>query len=215
MTADLLEKFNSSISVDPSSGCWIWTGALNPKGYGKLNINSKKLLAHRVSWLLFRGEIPTGMCICHKCDNPPCVNPGHLFLGTRADNSKDMVEKKRSLQGERAPSSKLNAVEVAEILSSSETLENLANRYGVSFKTISAIRRRKIWKHIETDEIVLCELRGHRTGERHKWSKLTVLKVKEIKASTLSCCELGRIHGVDPDTIKAIKVGRTWKFVEP
>lgn len=81
--------------VDKSeSGCWIWTGALNGKGYGIMTIQGKHILAHRFSLILNnRNEIPTGLFVCHKCDNPKCVNPDHLFLGTARDNADDMYYK--------------------------------------------------------------------------------------------------------------------------
>jgi len=82
-------------SVVSSENCWVWTLRKDKQGYGRVNVNYKTEQAHRVSWVAFRGEIPAGMCVLHKCDNPSCVNPDHLFLGTRKDNCHDMIIKGR------------------------------------------------------------------------------------------------------------------------
>jgi len=82
--------------VIKSRGCWNWAASLNNKGYGWFRIRGKTFTAHRASWMLFRGSIPAGMCVLHKCDNPQCVRPSHLFLGTMRDNTQDMIRKGRS-----------------------------------------------------------------------------------------------------------------------
>lgn len=89
------------------SGCWEWTAAKTEKGYGVVGIAGDTFKAHRVTYMLARGPIPDGMCALHSCDNPACVNPDHLFLGTKADNNRDMCAKGRHWKGRRPRTVKL------------------------------------------------------------------------------------------------------------
>jgi hypothetical protein len=133
------------------NGCWLWLGAINPNGYGATSHEN----AHRVAWRLTNGEIPHGMCVLHRCDNKQCVNPAHLFLGTPADNSRDMVAKGRSVKGERQHLSKLTGEDVRNIRRAYGRTDNgnsLARIYGVSRQTISHIVTNQTWKEATTNE---------------------------------------------------------------
>lgn len=91
----IFRKLNSQIQIDEATNCWNWTGKRNVGGYGLIRINGRTFIASRVAWTLINGE-PGSLFVLHKCDNPPCINPLHLFLGSHKDNSADMVRKGRS-----------------------------------------------------------------------------------------------------------------------
>ena len=135
--------------VDQSGGlfgCWEWTGAKAGWGYGQIKINGKHAGAHRVIYEWMHGPIPKGLCVLHHCDNPPCVNPAHLWLGTHADNALDSCAKGRRAKGESHSSAKLTEKDVHEIRLDKRLLRIVALAYGVSPGTIGDIRKRRIWR---------------------------------------------------------------------
>lgn len=91
-----MDRFYQKIDTAHETDCHIWIGYRNPAGYGVFIVDRKPVGAHRMAWRLANGPIPDGMLVCHRCDNPSCVNPDHLFLGTQLDNMRDMVKKKRA-----------------------------------------------------------------------------------------------------------------------
>lgn len=128
-----------------SSGCWEWLGGRDRYGYGKVGCYGKIFLAHRLAYLAWIGLIPNGMSIRHSCDNPPCINPEHLIIGTNADNVRDRVTRHRS-------HSKLSEDDVVAIRKTYAvgdiTLKKLAEQYNVSFQLIGLVVNRKNWRHI-------------------------------------------------------------------
>jgi len=140
---------------DPDS-CWLWTGAVNNAGYGKFQLDGRTLGAHKVAWQLANGPVPDGMLVCHRCDNPPCCNPAHLFLGTAADNTQDMHQKGRYpvRRGMAHHGAKLTDGQVADIrqrlAATSAPYSLLAAEFGVGKSTIWRIARRLNWKETTT-----------------------------------------------------------------
>ena len=155
MSKTILQRFNEKWLPHPRTGCWIWTGSLGSTGYGAFGAQGKTRKAHRVSWEIHNGEIPKhdsshGMCVCHKCDNPRCVNPSHLFLGTNTDNVRDMVRKGRHVPpiGEFGGASKLTEADVRAIRNDARTTRKIAEDYPVSKSQIHSIKSGNSWKHI-------------------------------------------------------------------
>lgn len=147
----LYEKLNRYVIAD--NGCWNWVGTVHHDGYGVFGHNGKSVRSHRASYEYHVGNIPSGMLVCHTCDNPLCINPDHLFVGTASDNAKDMIKKGRGNHpcGSSHPLSVLNSeyvIRIRELRSNGHTLKSLADTYGVSFQTISAIMHNKIWRHV-------------------------------------------------------------------
>lgn len=129
-------------------GCWGWRASVGSHGYGQITYLQQKYTAHRVSWELHFGSIPDGLCVLHRCDNRRCVNPNHLFLGTRKDNLEDMTAKGRRVRGSKHGRSKLTEAEVLEIRSSNEPQRVLAARYCVTPGAISLIKIRRNWREL-------------------------------------------------------------------
>ena len=149
MDSKILNRFESKIHK--SNKCWDWLASKDRQGYGYFGINRKIKKAHRVAYEQWVGRIPFGLSILHRCDNPPCVNPEHLFLGTKSDNSRDAFDKGRLTQiglGEHSMAAKLNNESVLFVKASQESNSNLARRLGVDRGTIRAIRVGKSWKHL-------------------------------------------------------------------
>lgn len=152
---DPLSRFMRHVHIPWVGGCWEWTGARMADGYGNFGSgNGKTVRAHRFAYEAFVGPIPEGLCVCHHCDTPLCVNPKHLFVGTRADNAHDCIRKGRHRHGERHSGAKLtpDAVRTIRSLYSDPlcrpTLRRTADTFGVCQQTILNVVNGKVWAHV-------------------------------------------------------------------
>lgn len=156
----VLPKFWARVNKSAPNGCWEWTGAKERK-YGRFYLTSRiHLLAHRISWEIAHGEISDTLCVLHKCDNPSCINPDHLFLGTKGDNNRDRASKGRtarshqhlySPKGERHPGHKMTEAAVRELrtlYSNGASQSQLAEQFGIRQCTVSQIVLRRTWRDI-------------------------------------------------------------------
>lgn len=149
------ERFLQNISVNSSNGCWEWTAGREKTGYGFFTVRSRKFRAHRFSYEMHKGEIPEGLLVCHSCDNPSCVNPDHLWVGTQKDNMEDKVRKGRSSFGELNGAAKYSAHQVRFIR---RTISIYGRKYGLNKKLgsrlnikpcyIGEIARGLVWKKV-------------------------------------------------------------------
>lgn len=130
-----------------ANGCWEWNGSRNERGYGQVATGSGPMLTNRASHIAWIGPIPEGLSVLHRCDNPPCINPRHLFHGTKPENNADMAAKRRSSNGENRPQSKLTDAQVKSIrlryAQGGISQKSLGALYGVDGSTVSLIVSRK------------------------------------------------------------------------
>ena len=212
------ERFSSRFEVDPVSGCWNWVGPKNHRGYGRIAgvvINGvrhteleRAMLAHRASWLLYRGEIPSsdsahGTVVMHACDNPACVNPHHLRLGTQADNVADMVAKGRKVVGERLKQTGINHFrsritrqeDVETICGGKHTSRELADMFAVSVDVIKRVKRQNGAARSDPDSF------------RNK--PLSAEAIAHIRSTPPGTRGLGKLYGVGKTTIANIRKGLT------
>ena len=198
-----LVRFENKFIPEPNSGCWLWIGATNSDGYGSFRLNGHWIKATRAAWLLYRGDVSKGMYLLHHCDNPPCVNPDHLFLGTHADNMADMVKKDRA--SKETPRAKLTPEQVLSILHDPRDYRTIAKQSNVSPPTVCAIKRGKRWNGVTQGQALDSQRR------------LSIEDVQDIR-KRLSKGETGRAlaadFGVSESQISNIKHRRHWNHVQ-
>lgn len=134
---------------EPVSACQLFAGSCNRNGYGQLRHEGRTVYAHRLAFERARGAIPDGMCVCHKCDVRACINPEHLFLGTKGENNKDRDDKGRGNRGARNGAAKLNEEQVIAIRAAEGSYESIGRSFGISRHHASLIKRRIRWAHVE------------------------------------------------------------------
>lgn len=152
-------RFEAKYIPEPNSGCWLWLDYLDEDGYGQISLSKTKVArAHRVAYSLYRGEPPKHLLVCHTCDNPCCVNPDHLFLGTPKDNSQDMSRKGRYAHHKRPNPGELNGRAIINddvalhILTSfwecGQTARSIADRLGLTYGIVSHVTKGRTWCHV-------------------------------------------------------------------
>lgn len=207
MTPEQVQRFWQK--VDKSAGsdaCWMWMGSRNNKGYGCQSVYKRGLLAHRIAWRLTYGTIPAGQLLCHRCDNPACCNPLHLFLGTQKENMQDCAKKGRTTAGETAHHAKLTwdqVHEMRQLYRDGWKQKDLVARYDVyDESTISKILRGEVW-HDDT-----C------TSWQDQRVKLTWQVACEIRQLSMQGWQqraIAKHYGISQSTVSKIVRGERWR----
>jgi hypothetical protein len=206
------ERFWSKVNICLEDECWEWVGGKSKRGYGSFKMTGWAIPAHRYSYFLSTGHIPTEKeCVCHKCDNPPCVNPKHLFLGTQFDNMRDMVEKGRNsdTRGSKNPRAKLSEEDVEKIRKLWDegiSPKNLSEIFNTSKGTINQIVGGNTWRHIGMSQ----------KPPSNRGSKLTekdILEMRRLSGFGLSDTFIGKMFRLSqPQANKIIKY-KSWNNV--
>lgn len=150
---DLQQVIIQASIPEPMSGCWLWERACQSRGYGQITLNGKGVLAHRASFEAFYDvDLDREMVVCHRCDNPICVNPDHLFVGTQSDNMKDCAKKGRikmpSQKGAAHSQAQISEEQALAIRADTRNYRIIAASFGISKTTVHEIKTRKTWGHL-------------------------------------------------------------------
>ena len=150
ITSGDIQRFFKKFEMKTSTECWDWEACVNNRGYGKFSLDSKHIYAHRFSYIIHNGEIPKNLCVMHSCDNPKCVNPWHLSVGTHQDNMNDKCAKNRQARmfGEDNPKSKLTVEQVHDIRTKRMMGIEFAELYNIDKSQISRIQNNLKWKTV-------------------------------------------------------------------
>jgi hypothetical protein len=195
------ERFDEKWQPVPWSGCFVWTGAIYVKGRAAFRYRNKVIGAYRYAFERENGPIPEGLWVLHRCDNPLCVNPCHLFLGTQLDNMRDCAQKKRTAWGERSPMLKLSADDLSALLLDDRPQADIAKQYGVCQPYISKLKNSKE-RRVNVPSVKPINVRHDR--------KLTIEQVRSIRNDGRVQTEIAKDYGVSQTAISDIKTGRRW-----
>ncbi len=206
-----INKFWDGINILDKDSCWAWKRSVNKDGYGRTGVSGQDLIAHRVAYFLHYNENPMQLAVCHKCDNPICCNPYHLFLGTNKENTLDSVKKGRKPIGEKHKMAKLTEEQVSKIkemyLTGNYHHPDLAKLFSISKRQIGRILRGEVWAYLEAPD--LTKVKGY-TGKKLKSEQ--VIKIRELYTNNIeSEKSLSEMFGVSTRSISEVLRGNTYK----
>lgn len=210
------ERFWTWVRKSDGDGCWTWQAGHDKDGYGAFRAEHNGVIytrAHRYSYALHKGNIPSLLEVCHTCDNRSCVRPDHLFPGTSRENHEDKMRKgrHRARFGEEHPFARLTEEQAKVILTDPRPHTQIANQYGVHVQTIRSLKNRDSWPHLGTEKGVKSKRISPRRG---KSDKVTPEIVREIRASTERGVDLAARFGLKPQDITDIRKRRSWSHIE-
>lgn len=191
--------FAERYQIDERTQCWRWIGSVSTDGYGLWSAYGQKT-AHRASYVMNRGQIPTGLHVLHKCDEPSCVNPSHLFLGTHQDNMADLRAKGRAYgaRGELNSGAKISEAEAMQIIRDARPATTIAVQYGITRETVDLIRNGRTWKHLFSEQ-----LKAKRLAQSRK--TLNDLERMAILVDLRTQAVIAAQYGISQSLVSSIK----------
>lgn len=214
----LIDSFKKSkFQKNDITDCWIWLGYCDRDGYGEFSIaynNKQHVRAHRFSYEYFLGTIPENLQVCHKCDNPKCVNPNHLFLGTSQDNKNDSVNKKRHAYGIHQGGAILNDNDVKQIIENIlankySSVLDISKEWNIHQSTVNNIINETRWTHVtkQFDKKILEKCRqilAHKKGR--KLTNDVIIKINELRSNGYTIDNISKILGISKWSVDKYKL---------
>lgn len=208
------DRFWDKVDKTTVDACWPWRGGRDKDGYGYFRVGGGNRRAHRVAYVVSHGSLEPALDVCHACDNPRCVNPRHLWVGTNQDNSDDMVRKGRSLCGIANPKVRLSERKVQEVVRLADLgllQKEIAQRIGCNQRTVSTILTGRQWARVTGRPRIV----GRRVGESHPKARLTALLARRIAqlGRTQSATAIAALLDLPRPTVYSVLSGQTWNHV--
>ena len=210
---DRLNKFH----IKNHRGCWNWTGKKDRMGYGRCSFEGKKQFTHRISHKVFKGPVPDDLCVLHSCDNPACINPDHLRVGTQEDNAGDMLSRNRASVGERHTASKLNnesVMKIVKLRNDGMTIADIARNFDVASTTVSSVLRGHTWSHLTGIERATIgpKLRGSMC-HASKLCDADVIEILRLSESGMGGRDISKLFPISESGVSGILLGKSWKHI--
>jgi hypothetical protein len=186
LTEDDISRFHELVQQRGDDDCWLWLGSIKNKGYGQFWYSHKQRLSHKIAYILAKGPIPENLHILHSCDNPPCCNPNHLFVGTNLENVRQKQERNRVIKGSAVAVSRITEDDALAIriryASGGVTQAELGREYGIDDSVVSDIVRGTAWAHIGGPRTSDGRSVNVARGERRTTSKVTADTVRDMRS---------------------------------
>jgi IS30 family transposase len=197
------------------NGCWLTDVKIDVNGRPRLSFNNKSLIFARVVYEVYKGDFPKNLFICHTCDNPLCVNPDHLYVGTSTDNGRNKKRRNRQAKGSKIGMSKLTEDQVTKIkellLEGQLSFRQIAEMFGVTSGTIGVINKGKSWNHVNVSNSTIV---SDRSKKNFKLDEEKVRRIKELINEGMSSTQISKQFGVSGSAISEIKNNKSWTHVK-